>query len=55
MVIWRVKKLCDIQKKEGEYIDQRSRNEFECLQRGFKEMADCIGVLNIKKRIGSSQ
>jgi transposase len=72
-VIWRVKKLCDIQgKEEGvplkiveskntsrqcpecEYIDQRnrkSRNEFECLQCGFKEMSDYVGALNIKNRV----
>jgi putative transposase len=37
-----------------QHIDQRnrkSRNEFECLQCGFKEMADYVGALNIKKRV----
>jgi putative transposase len=36
-----------------EYIDQRnrkSRNDFECLQCGYKEMADYIGALNIRNR-----
>jgi putative transposase len=36
------------------YIDQRnrkSRNEFECLQCGFKGMADYVGALNIKNRV----
>jgi putative transposase len=39
---------------ECEYIDQRnrkSRKEFECLQCGFKEMADYVGALNIKNRV----
>ena len=37
-----------------QHIDQRnrkSRNEFECLQCGFKGMADYVGALNIKNRV----
>ena len=37
-----------------QHIDQRnrkSRNKFECLQCGFKEMADYVGALNIKNRV----
>jgi putative transposase len=39
---------------ECQSIDQRnrkSRNEFECLQCGFKEMSDYVGALNIKNRV----
>jgi putative transposase len=36
-----------------EYIDQKnrkSRNDFECLQCGYKEMADYVAALNIRNR-----
>lgn len=40
------------------YIDQRnrkSRNEFECLQCGFKGMADYVGALNMKNRVSVNE
>jgi putative transposase len=39
---------------ECEYIDQRnrkSRNDFECLQCGYKEMADYVAAKNIAAKV----
>ena len=40
------------------YIDKRNRktrNDFECLECGYKDMADYVAVLNIRDKASSSR